>query len=144
MTYLSSSLKISKNNITAISYSELRINVTLLNLKHRYKQDETARIRVYAENADRELVVVKKPIEAPSEIFSNIFYRVRDVDSGKIIIPFDDNLKSTKLSSDSKGMYFDFFMSSLQPGRTYSFDFLIKEQGFNQVIKDAASKFIIE
>lgn len=144
VTYLSSSLTVSKNNITAISYSELRINVSLLNLKHRYKQDETARIRVFAQNADKELVFVKKPIETPSQIFSNMFYRVRDVDNGKIIIPFDDKTNSTKLSSDSKGMYFDFFMSSLQPGRTYSFDFLIKEQGFNQVIKDAASKFIIE
>lgn len=144
ITFLSSSLKIEKNKISAVSYSEQRLNVSILNLKQRYKKDENARIRVYAQNADRDIVLVKKPIETPSEIFQNMFYRVRDVNNGKIIIPFDDNNGSTKLSSDAKGMYFDFFMDSLSTGRTYSFDFLIKQQGFEQVIKDAASKFIIE
>ena len=51
---------------------------------------------------------------------------------------------STKLSADSLGMYFDFYMSSLPKGRSYVFDFLIKKNGFDTVINDAASKFRVE
>lgn len=144
VTYLSSSLKVSKNTTTAVSYGEQRLNVSLLNLRHRYKQSEYVRIRVFAENADRKVVFRKTPLETPSQIFPNMFYRVRDVEAGDIFIDFDDTNNSTKLSSDSQGMYFDFYMSSLPPGRAYVFDFLIKQSGFDQVIKDAASKFIVE
>ena len=144
VTYLSSSIKVLKSSTTAISYGEQRLNVSLLNLRHRYKQSEYVRIRVFAQNADRKIVFKKTPLETPSQIFPNMFYRVRDVKSGDIYIPFDQINNSTKLSSDSKGMYFDFYMSSLPPGRSYVFDFLIKQSGFDQVIKDAASKFIVE
>ena len=144
VTYLSSSLKVIKNNRTAISYGEQRLNVSLLNLRHRYRQTEYVRIRVFAQNADRKVVFTKTPLETVSEIFPEMFYRVRDVKSGDIYIPFDSVNNSTKLSSDNQGMYFDFYMSSLPPGRSYVFDFLIKQSGFDQVIKDAASKFIIE
>jgi hypothetical protein len=71
-----------------------------------------------------------------------MYYRVRDSDSDDILIPFD--LKATKLSNDSKAMYFDFFMNSVPKGRTYVFDFLIKINSFDVIIKDAASNFIIE
>ena len=116
----------------------------MLNLKQRYRQDEYSRIRVYAENSDRNIKFVKTPVETPSEIFPNMFYRVRDFASGNIIVPFDVTNNSTKLSSDNIGMYFDFYMESLPRGRSYVFDFMIKQNGFDTVIKDAASKFIIE
>jgi hypothetical protein len=144
VTYLSSSLKILKNSTTAITYGEQRLNVSIINLRHRYKQSEFIRVRVFAQNADRNVIFKKTPLETPSEIFPNMFYSVRDVKSGDIYIPFNESNNSTKLSSDSTGMYFDFYMSSLPPGRSYVFDFLIKQSGFDQVIKDAASKFIVE
>ena len=144
ITYLSSSLKISKNNISAINFRENRYLVTMTNLKQRYRQDEVSRLRVYVENSDRDIVFSKKPIEKPSEIFQNMYYRVRDWGSGNIIIPFDTTNNSTNLSFDDIGMYFDFYMSSLPRGRLYVFDYLIKQNDFDIIIKDAASKFIIE
>lgn len=144
VTYLSSSLKISKNNVSAINFRENRYLVALTNLKQRYRQDEYSRLRVFIENADRSIVFTKTPLEKPSEIFSNVYYRVRDFGSGNIIVPFDEGTNSTKLSSDNIGMYFDFYMSSLPSGRSYVFDFLIKQNGFDIIVKDAASKFIID
>jgi hypothetical protein len=143
-TYLSSSLTIKRSSRTSVNFKEQRLLVSMLNLRMRYKNDEFVRLRVFAENADREVVFKKTPFEKKSEIFTNMFYRVRDANSGDIIIPFDDKYNSTKLSADSLGMYFDFYMSSLSIGRPYVFDFKIKQAGFDQVIKDAASKFIIE
>ena len=73
-----------------------------------------------------------------------MYYRVRDFQSGDVIIPFDDTNNSTKLSSDETGMYFDFYMDSLPRGRAFVFDFLIEVDGFDTVVSDAASKFIVE
>jgi hypothetical protein len=144
VTYLSASLKINKNNISSINFRENRYLVSMINLKQRYRQAEYSRLRVFAENADRTITFSKTPIEKPSEIFSNMHYRVRDFGSGNIIVPFDTSSNSTKLSSDNIGMYFDFYMSSLPRGRAYVFDYLIKQNSFDVVIKDTASKFIIE
>ena len=144
VTYLSSSLLIKKNNRYALNFRENRLQVSMLNLRTRYKQDDIVKLRVYAQNADRPVVFEKTPYDQPSEIFDNMFYRIRDFLSGDIIIPFDSVDNSTKLSADSTGMYYDFYMSSLPRGRAYIFDFLIRQNGFDTVIKDAASKFIVE
>ena len=142
VTYLSSSFKIKQTNRNKINLGEQRIIAKILNLKHRYKDNEKVRLRVFVESADRELVLRKTPYETPSEIYDQMFYRVRDAESDDIIIPFD--IQATKLSNDTKAMYFDFYMSSIPKGRTYIFDFLIKINNFDVVIKDAASNFIIE
>jgi len=52
-------------------------------------------------------------------------------------------LNSTRLSTDDEGMSFIFYTDSLPKGRTYAFDFLIRRNGADTVIKDAASKFRI-
>jgi hypothetical protein len=142
ITFLSSSLTIKQPTRTALNYRENRYQVSMLNLKSRYKINDFVRLRVFVQNADREIVFTKKPLELPSEIFENMFYRVRDYASGKIIIPFKE--EATKLGSDSIGMYFDFYMSSLPTGRSYVFDFNIKVNDFDIVMKDVASNFIVE
>lgn len=142
VTYLSSSLTVKKSNRNVLNFGEQRIITSVVNIKSRYKQTEKVRLRVFVENANKELVLRKTPFETPSSFYANMMYRVRDVDSGDIIIPFDEI--STKLSHDTKAMYFDFYMSSLPRGKAYAFDFMIKENNFDVVIKDAASKFIIE
>jgi hypothetical protein len=144
VTYLSSSLTITKNNRSAINFRENRYLMSMLNLKQRYRQDEYSRLRVFIENSDRNIVFSKTPVEKSSEIFPNVYYRVRDFGSGNIIVPFDAIDNATKLSSDQIGMYFDFYMSTLPRGRSYVFDFMIKQNGFDVIVKDAASKFIIE
>jgi hypothetical protein len=116
----------------------------MLNLKSRYKNDDVVKLRVFIQNADRAVTFKKKPFDDPSEVFENMFYRVRDFKSGDVIIPFDTENNSTKLSSDSTGMYFDFYMSSVPRGRTYIFDFLVKQNSFDTIIKDAPSKFVVE
>lgn len=144
VTYLSSSLTINKNKISAIDFNENRIQLSMLNLRTRYKSTDFVRLRVYVQNADRDIVFKKKPFELPSEIFNNMHYRVRDFQTGNIIIPFDTDNNATKLSSDKTGMYFDFYMSSIPKGKAYMFDFLIKQNGFDTIIKDVPSKFVVE
>ena len=54
---------------------------------------------------------------------STSYYSVRDATTDEIIIPFDTSY--TKLSADSKGMYFDLFMEGLQPERYYKLQFRV-------------------
>ena len=61
----------------------------------------------------------------PSEIFTKMYYQIRDADSNRVVIPFETKSNGTRLSTDSDGMYFDFYMNSLASGKTYIFDFLI-------------------
>ena len=144
ITYLSSSLTIKKNRRTSLNYRENRYLATTLNLKDRYKATDNVKIRLFIENVDREVVFTKGPIDKPSEIFENVFYSVKDFVTGKVIIPFDTDNNSTRLSTDAIGMHYDFYMSSLPSGRTYIFEYLVKENGINTYITDAASKFIVE
>ena len=144
VTYLSSSVDVSKNERTSVHFRERRLLATTLNLNDRYVTTDLARIRLFIENADRTVVYTKGPIDKPSEIFENVHYSVKDFISGKVLIPFDTENNSTKLSSDSHGMYYDFYMSSLPRGRTYVFEYLVIHGGVNTYIKDAASKFIVE
>ena len=141
VTYLSSSVIIKKTNRNNLNFGEQRIITSIMNLKPRYKQTEKVRFRVFVENANKELTLRKVPYETPSEIYNKMYYRVRDADTDDIIIPFDTS--STRLSNDSKAMYFDFYMSSLPKGKSYFFDFLAVENSFDLVLK-TPSKFIIE
>jgi len=144
VTYLSSSLTVKKNLRTSLKFKERRLLATTLNLNDRYKETDIVRLRLFIENANREVVFTKGPIDKPSEIFENVYYSVKDALNGKVLIPFDTENNSTKLSTDSDGMYYDFYMSSLPRGRTYVFEFLVKQGSINTYITDAASKFIVE
>ena len=144
VTYLSSSLIVKKNKRTSYDYEEKRLLATTLNLNDRYNNTDQVKIRLFIENVNRSVVFTKGPVEKLSEIFENVYYSVKDFNSGRVIVPFDTVYNSTRLSTDSSGMYYDFYMSSLPRGRTYIFEYLVQENGIDTYIKDAASKFIVE
>jgi hypothetical protein len=142
--FLTGSLVINANERTGYFNTPNRILATITNLQSSYTKNEEVRIRVFAEDRDRPIKYKKLPIELPSEIFTKMHYRVRNFNSGDIIIPFDTANNSTLMSTDSQGMFFDFYMSSLTPGLSYVFEILIIENNFEQVVTNLASKFIIE
>ena len=142
--FLTGTLVVNSVQRSAFVNSPGRLFVNVTNLRNSYRSDERVKLRVFVENIDNDLVVRKTPIEAVSEIFTRMHYRVRDFESKETIIPFDTTKNGTLLSTDSEGMYFEFFMSSLEAGRTYVFEFLIKDLGFDHVFSDVASKFKVE
>jgi|TARA_R110000824_G_scaffold62352_2_gene165147 hypothetical protein len=142
ITFLSSSLTIKRANRSITNtQNQNNLLVTVLNVNDEYRAGEIVNVRVFAEDRDRPVSFVRTPYEKKSQIFAEMYYRVRDVVDGKIIIAFDKSNNSTKLSTDSDGMFFDFYTDSLPRGRMYAFDFLIRRNGKDTVIKDAASNF---
>lgn len=142
VTYLSSSLVVKKET-RALTNSQNQNNllVSVLNLNSEYTPGEVIKLRVFAENRDKDITYVRRPLEKKSDIFNNMHYRVRDSLDGKLLFDFDLENNSTRLSTDADGMYFTFYTDSLPKGRLYHFEFLIRRNNIDKVIKDAASKF---
>ena len=147
--FLSSSLTIKVNERNSFDNTPRRLNVTVTNLRHAYKSNESVRFRVFAADVDNGPLFSKLPIIRPSVIFDSAFYRILDKSSGDIIVPFDDDTTSgqksaTKLSTDSQGMYFDMYMSDLSVGKVYEVQFKINDNGSTQVIEDAGVFFRVD
>jgi hypothetical protein len=141
--YHTSSLVINSPFRSSFDGSESRLITTIKNLKSRYRENSITKLRVFIENRDRDIKFTKGPVETKSQIFSNMYYRVVDKQSGKVVIPFDTSHNSTKLSTDSDGMFFKFHMSNLEPGRLYKFEFLIEDFNQAKIIDDASADFTI-
>lgn len=124
------SLTVSKASRSALSYIPRSPNVRLVNLQSDYNQSDNTRFRVFGiDSQSYQNRPAKSLRNVKSEIFEKIFYRVVDTDMGKVVIPFDQQRNGTRCSTDSDGMFFDFRMSSLVPGRVYHFEFLIIDRG---------------
>ena len=144
VAYLSSSLIIDQPTRTSFDHDQRRLLITMKNLQPHYRKNDVVKLRIFIEDRDRDIVFKKTPIETPSQIFENMYYQVKDAQSDRILIPFDVSKNSTKLSSDSKGMFFRFYMDSLPAGRTYIFEFLIKDFATDYFIKDVSAKFNVD
>jgi len=141
--YHTGSLVINTVKRTSFENSPRRLFINVTNLKPTYVSSEKSRFRVFVQDVAKQIVAYKLPFETVSEIFTDMYYRIRDFETDDIIVPFDPESKGTLLSTDTKGMYFDFYMDSLAPGRTYIFDFLIKDEGTDLVFSNVAAKFDI-
>ena len=143
--FLSGSLKIMSPVRTSGNFVSRKPALRVTNLLSAYKHADIAKLRVFGRdlNSDR-LPVSKKPYARDSVVFDEMYYRVRDVNSGDILIPFERNKNGTRVSSDKEGMFFEFRMNNLFTGRTYRFEFLVVDRGVETVIEDAGTRFRVD
>ncbi len=142
--FLTSSLIVKRTARTSFDNDADRIIVKVTNMKSIYKKSDKVRFRVFAEDIDRKIVFKKLPMETKSQIFTKMYYRIRDSISREIVVPFEKSSNSTICSTDSNGMYFDFYMDTLAPGRLYTIEFQINKNGEDLLFVDAATKFRLE
>ena len=140
--YATGSLSVLSRETTYFLQNPERYFINITNMRAAYKSTEKVRFRMFIENFNKQIFHVKTPIENIGVIVDKCFYRVRDFESDDVIIPFHD--PGTQASNDSNAHYFDFYMSSLPKGRTYTFDFKILNKGQEIVINDVAAKFRVE
>lgn len=140
--YYTGSLEIKKVNRTSFIQTPERYFVNISNMRPSYKSSEVFRFRMFIEDFNLSPVYRKLPLENTGIVVDECFYRVRDFESDEVIIPFHTN--GTKTSNDAQTHYFDFYMSSLPRGRTYTFDFMIVNNGLSVLINDVAAKFRVE
>lgn len=104
-----------------------------------YRSTERVRFRVFVQDNDERRPAAKIPRVPESIIFTKMRYRIRDAYDDTVIVGFEETSNATLLSIDSDGMYFDFFMNSLDVGRVYAIDFLVTEMGVTQTFVDVST-----
>ena len=145
-SFKTGSLTVKKQQITAFDNDTTRYVANIGNLKSAYKKGEKVRLRFFAYNAEEQVKAIKVPLYRASDILTRCYYRVRDVYTDQIIIPFDeeDTFNATLMSTDSKGMYFDLYTDDFSLGRVYTIDVKIKRDNTEQVFKNVAGTFRID
>lgn len=119
-----------------------RLNVKATNVSSFYSVNSSHRIRVFAYDSNYEPSAVRVPRPTISS-FPETYYRVRDID-GSIYIPFERSSESTRLSTDSNGMFFDMYTDGLPRGRMMTIDYLVVDQGTEYIVEDKNVKFRVE
>ena len=138
--YYTGSLSVKRISRTSFNISPRRLNLIVTNAKDEYKYGSRAMFRVFVHDFDEEQKAKKLPYSLSSVILDKVYYRIRDAESDKIIIPFKASNNGTKLSSDSEGLFFETYLD-LAKGRTYTIDFLIKEAGIELIEEAKNTRF---
>ena len=143
--YYTGSLEINSPNRTAMNFTSRRPILKIINARSAYTSRDKVRFRLFVRDYNDELnTPVKRPLKIKSEVLQEVYYRVRDADTGDILIPYEKNKNGTRLSSDSEGMFFDFYMYNLFPGRVYTFDFLVVDRGVEFVADNISTRFRLD
>jgi len=140
--YLTSSILLTSPFTTSNSLS-VDPDIRISNLKKEYREGEIHRVKLFCINANEtNFRSVKRKITKSSLVFDEVYYRVREKNSGKIVIPFKKDNNGTRVSSDGTGMFFDFHFGCLNPRSLYSFEFFIKDGGIEKTIVDV-NRFVV-
>lgn len=113
--------------------------VNITNLKQIYTKSESPRLRVFVEDYNTDYTAYRIPTPTKSVILQNLKWRVVGAFSRDVVIPFDST--STLCSTDAGGMYYDFYMSDLDVGEVYEFEFQITENDTDYYITNEGFRF---
>ncbi|WP_341715123.1 hypothetical protein [Limnobacter sp.] len=138
--YASQNIQVKRQD-TINDFSRRDIRITLVDLRSTYVSSYPARVRLFVRDRNQVNEPVKRPISLPSKVFDMAYYRIKDADNGKIVVPINKN--ATRLSTDNQGMYFDLPVSLLPHGRTYTIDILINDRGA-ETIHETHSRFRVD
>lgn len=131
-----------KPTASSSSQTTKKFRISVLDVKDSYSNIDVPTFRVNIFDETNPLVKVAKiPIESPNTVFKTAHYSVRDAVTDEVMIPKDDLNNSTKLSSDSKGMFFKLYMSALPVDRTYIVDIHTTAYGVNKTYNNASQTF---
>jgi len=118
--------------------------LVITNAQPSYNKSDTVKIRLFgrdltAENeAPVKIAWKRKPV-----IFDKVYYQVVDRVTEKVILPYDTTNDTTRVSTDADGMFFDFKMQALIPGRSYAFDFYVVERGSSYLVRNRDAIFTV-
>ena len=138
--YHTGSLKVTRPQRFGFDQAPKDIRTRVVNLMPEYDTNEVVKLRVFVQDFNFEPSSSKFAFRQKSAVVEKAYYRVKDVLTGKVIVPFMESNNGTRLSSDSDGLYFEFDMSALFPNRAYTFEFKIVDSGETEIL-DSRSVF---
>jgi hypothetical protein len=111
--------------IRSVSSQRRDLRFSILDQKSTYKSNELHQVRMFIRDNNYNHRPVRIPIALPTLKFRSSYYRIRDLNTGKIVIPFTKTSNATKISVDNTGLYFTFSTQELMTNRLYTFDILL-------------------
>jgi hypothetical protein len=100
--------------------------VSVMGVRESYIKGSTGLVRINIQDYTTPYIkVVRLPVELPGVVLKNVYYQIRDAVTSEVVVPFDEVTNSTRVSSDSNGMFFELDTSSLGAGKTYSIDVMV-------------------
>lgn len=115
--------------------------VNIPNAAAEYLPTDKARFRCFVfDRMNPQYRSVRVPQVEPSVVIE-AHYSVRDATSDDVIVPFDRVYNSTRMSADSENLYFDVWMESLYPGRSYVVDVMLVDGGQEEIFFDVSPAF---
>ena len=116
------------HNKQSVAKQEGELNLQLYGNKKEYNQNDEAVFRIHVRDKypTREFSTTSNYLNI-GYLTTSSFYSIRDAHTEEEVIPFDHT--NTKMSADSKGMYFKVYMKGLQPERYYRVLFKHKNKG---------------
>lgn len=141
VAYLSATLEVRLPDTTLGPFRSREYHVNVPNTAIEYSPTDTVRFRCFVfDRLNPTYTYVRVPQEEKSLILE-AHYSVRDVISDTVIVPFDRTHNSTRMSADSDFLYFDVWMETLVPGRSYALDVMIVDGGQEEIVYDASPAF---
>ena len=135
--FYTGSIEVSKTEKTIGGFSTRRLLFTPVGALPEYESDSETTIRFFVEdieqNSNRK--AYKLPRKLKSIILDEAYYRIKDVQTGKVIIPFDKTRQSTRVSTDADGMYIKFLTSGLPKNMQLTIDLLLVDRGMEKLVK---------
>lgn len=129
---------------TSYRLNPRRYTVNVTGITTDYSEEEEVTMRIYIFDDNDPIIKAKRlPVELPGVSLRNVHYAIRNVATNEYVVPFDTLYNSTRASSDSKGMYFNFNTSALTVLNQYAVDIMIVVDNLEQKYLNASSPFRI-
>lgn len=122
-----------------------RITISVDNLQSTYSLSDNTILRMNIFDINSPLIIASRlPVQLAGVVLRDVHYQIRELASNRIVIPFDTTYNSTRLSSDTSGMFFKLDMSNLVINRAYTIDALLVLGTSRITYKSVASSFMVE
>jgi len=125
----------SNNSCNSITKNNLLINT--VNLQNKYNQKEIQKIKVFIDDISKKMQSRRTTTLAKkSKLMDEVHYRLVDSINGSIIFDFDFDKKSTRMSYNEEGMFFNFNFNIVPFGRPHCFEFAVYDQDEIIIFRD--------
>jgi hypothetical protein len=142
--YHTGSLEVMRSTTSDYNSTPANLIIKTSTLPSRMQHDEVLKIEFFVTDKNIKQKVYKTPYRLKSTILDSMYYRIRDIDTSQIVIPFETTNEATKMSSDNNGMYFTLRTEVLPRGRNYTIDLLVKDFGQEQIFLNVGQGFRVE
>ncbi len=129
-----------KNKNFGDSFDDSNIIANITNLKQVYTNDNPVKLRLFVQK-QKTITPSRQYKELKSDIFENIYWRIKKAYSNDIVIDFDQTYNSNKLSIDGSGYSFIIYPNDLPINQVYEIEFKIIQNDFQEYIINKGFRF---